>query len=135
MTRGRKLGLKPTSCVSSARSSVGAGGGAPRCDPEASVAGGGRGQTAERRRRPQPQGHNRPRSKNQSQRDAAASPPPLLSPQVEELQQSLLTQESEAELLRSQLHAVSREKLGHAQEVTDLQRALDDARNKVRNEK
>ncbi|XP_069394155.1 ninein-like protein isoform X3 [Paralichthys olivaceus] len=50
---------------------------------------------------------------------------------VEKLQQLLLALESEAELLRSQLHAVSREKLGHAQEVTDLQRALDDARNKV----
>ncbi|XP_035029188.2 ninein-like protein isoform X5 [Hippoglossus stenolepis] len=41
---------------------------------------------------------------------------------VEKLHQSLLTLESEAELLRSQLHA---------QEATDLQRALDDARNKV----
>ncbi|CAB1416018.1 unnamed protein product [Pleuronectes platessa] len=53
------------------------------------------------------------------------------SHEVEKLQQSLLTLESEAEPLRSQLHAVSREKLGHAQEVADLQRALDDARNKV----
>ncbi|XP_062256652.1 ninein-like protein isoform X6 [Platichthys flesus] len=53
------------------------------------------------------------------------------SHKVEKLQQSLVTLESEAELLRSQLHAVSREKLGHAQEVTDLQRALEDARNKV----
>ncbi|XP_044228059.1 ninein-like protein isoform X4 [Thunnus albacares] len=50
---------------------------------------------------------------------------------VEELQQALISLESEAELLRSQLNAVSREKLGHAQEVTDTQRKLQDAQNKV----
>ncbi|KAM9345492.1 ninein-like protein [Symphorus nematophorus] len=50
---------------------------------------------------------------------------------VEKLQQSLLSVESEAELLRSQLHAVNQEKLGHAQEVTELQRKLQDAQNKV----
>ncbi|XP_070832913.1 ninein-like protein isoform X3 [Chaetodon trifascialis] len=50
---------------------------------------------------------------------------------VEKLQQSLLSLESEAEVLRSQLHAVSQEKLGHAQEVSDLQRKLRDAQNKV----
>uniref|UniRef100_A0A3B4WJZ7 Ninein-like n=1 Tax=Seriola lalandi dorsalis TaxID=1841481 RepID=A0A3B4WJZ7_SERLL len=50
---------------------------------------------------------------------------------VENLQQCLLSLESEAELLRSQLHAVSQEKLSHAQEVTDLQRKLQDAHNKV----
>ncbi|XP_076599235.1 ninein-like protein isoform X4 [Chaetodon auriga] len=50
---------------------------------------------------------------------------------VEKLQQSLLSLESEAELLRSQLHTVNQEKLGHAQEVSDLQRKLHDAQNKV----
>ncbi|XP_050932487.1 LOW QUALITY PROTEIN: ninein-like protein [Lates calcarifer] len=50
---------------------------------------------------------------------------------VEKLQQSVLSLESEAELLRSQLAAVSREKLGHAQEVTELQRKLQDAHDKV----
>ncbi|XP_037638029.1 ninein-like protein isoform X4 [Sebastes umbrosus] len=50
---------------------------------------------------------------------------------VEKLQQSVLCVESEAELLRSQLHAVSHEKLGHAQEVTELQRTLQDAQSKV----
>uniref|UniRef100_A0A3B4TG11 Ninein-like n=1 Tax=Seriola dumerili TaxID=41447 RepID=A0A3B4TG11_SERDU len=50
---------------------------------------------------------------------------------VENLQQCLLSLESEAELLRSQLHVVSQEKLSHAQEVTDLQRKLQDAHNKV----
>uniref|UniRef100_A0A671Y6G4 Ninein-like n=1 Tax=Sparus aurata TaxID=8175 RepID=A0A671Y6G4_SPAAU len=51
--------------------------------------------------------------------------------QVEKLQQSLLSLESETELLRSQLHAVNQEKLGHAQEVSDLQRKLQVAQNKV----
>ncbi|XP_074503384.1 ninein-like protein isoform X3 [Sebastes fasciatus] len=50
---------------------------------------------------------------------------------VEKLQQSVLCVESEAELLRSQLHAVSHEKLGHAQEVTELQRTLQDAQSKM----
>ncbi|XP_073338292.1 ninein-like protein isoform X2 [Pagrus major] len=50
---------------------------------------------------------------------------------VEKLQQSLLSLESEAELLRSQLHAVNQEKLGHAQEASDLQRKLQVAQNKV----
>ncbi|XP_070771860.1 ninein-like protein [Enoplosus armatus] len=50
---------------------------------------------------------------------------------VEKLQQAALSLESEAELLRSQLHAVSQEKLGHAQEVTDQQSKLQDARSKV----
>ncbi|XP_078137737.1 ninein-like protein isoform X3 [Sander vitreus] len=50
---------------------------------------------------------------------------------VEKLQQSLLFVESEAELLRSQLHAVGQEKLGHAQEVTSLHRKLQDAQSKV----
>lgn len=51
--------------------------------------------------------------------------------QVEKLQQSLLSLESEAELLRTQLHAVNQEKLGHAQEVSDLQRELQSAQSKV----
>lgn len=68
------------------------------------------------------------------------TPPPRDTPfshcasglhQVEKLQQSLLSVESEVELLRSQLHAVNKEKLSHAQEVTDLQRKLQDAQNQV----
>lgn len=51
---------------------------------------------------------------------------------MEKLQQSVLSLESEAELLRSQLHAVNQEKLGHAQEVSDLQRKLHDAQDKVK---
>lgn len=51
--------------------------------------------------------------------------------QVEKLQQSLLSLESEAELLRSQLHAVNQEKLGYAQDLTSLQRKLQDAQDKV----
>lgn len=51
--------------------------------------------------------------------------------QVEKLQWSLLSRESEAELLRSQLHAVSQEKLDQVQEVTDLQRKLQVAQSKV----
>ncbi|KAM9847974.1 ninein-like protein [Aulostomus maculatus] len=50
---------------------------------------------------------------------------------VETLQHSLLSLEEEAELLRSQLHAISQEKLGHAQCVADLQRTLQDAQSKV----
>nr|XP_046257043.1 ninein-like protein isoform X2 [Scatophagus argus] len=50
---------------------------------------------------------------------------------VEKLQQSLPSLESEAELLRSHLHAINQEKLGHAQEVTDLQKELQDAQKKV----
>ncbi|XP_036979542.1 ninein-like protein isoform X2 [Acanthopagrus latus] len=50
---------------------------------------------------------------------------------VEKLQESLLSLESETELLRSQLHAVNQEKLGHAQEGSDLQRKLQIAQNKV----
>ncbi|XP_078017078.1 ninein-like protein isoform X8 [Epinephelus lanceolatus] len=50
---------------------------------------------------------------------------------VEKLQQAALSVEAESELLRSQLHAVTQEKLNHAQEVTDLQRKLRDALNKV----
>ncbi|KAM6915924.1 ninein-like protein [Xenentodon cancila] len=50
---------------------------------------------------------------------------------VEKLQQQLVTLEMEAELLRSQLQAVTRENLGHTQEVSELQRKLRDALNKV----
>nr|XP_020477934.1 ninein-like protein isoform X2 [Monopterus albus] len=50
---------------------------------------------------------------------------------VEKLQQTVLSLESEAELLHSQLHAVSQEQLGHAQDVTDLQRKLQAAHHKV----
>ncbi|CAG05094.1 unnamed protein product [Tetraodon nigroviridis] len=50
--------------------------------------------------------------------------------QVAELHQSLLSLEADSELLRSQLNAVSREKVGHAQDVTDLQRKLQEAGKK-----
>ncbi|XP_029927171.1 ninein-like protein [Myripristis murdjan] len=50
---------------------------------------------------------------------------------VEKLQESLFALDSETELLRSQLHAVSQEKTGHAQEVGDLQRKLQEAQDKV----
>ncbi|XP_070696599.1 ninein-like protein [Pempheris klunzingeri] len=50
---------------------------------------------------------------------------------VEKLQQAALSLESEAELLRSQLRAVTQEKLGHAQEVSDQQRTLQDAQSKM----
>ncbi|KAF7652016.1 hypothetical protein LDENG_00102640 [Lucifuga dentata] len=50
---------------------------------------------------------------------------------VEKLQESLFSLESEAELLRSQLHAVTQEKVGHAQEVTELQRKFQEAQEKV----
>ncbi|KAI3363544.1 hypothetical protein L3Q82_012147 [Scortum barcoo] len=50
---------------------------------------------------------------------------------VEKLQQSVVSLESEAELLRSQLHTVNQEKLCHAQEVNDLQRKLQVAQSKV----
>lgn len=52
--------------------------------------------------------------------------------QVEKLQQSVLSLEAEAELLRSQLTAVSQEKLGHAQDATELQRKLQEAQSRVR---
>lgn len=51
---------------------------------------------------------------------------------MEKLQQSLLSVESEAELLRSQLHAVNQDKLDHVQEVSDLQGTLQEAQRKVR---
>ena len=54
---------------------------------------------------------------------------------MERLRRSVLSLESEAELLHSQLHAVRQEKLGHTQEVTELQKKLQDAHNKVRTEK
>ncbi|XP_072246552.1 ninein-like protein [Leuresthes tenuis] len=47
------------------------------------------------------------------------------------VQQQLSSVEAEAELLRSELHAVTQEKLGHAQEVAALQRKLQEARSKV----
>ncbi|XP_078144874.1 ninein-like protein [Centroberyx gerrardi] len=50
---------------------------------------------------------------------------------VEKLQESLLSLDSEAELLRAQLHAVSQDKTGHAQEVAGLQRKLQEAQDKV----
>ncbi|XP_049456003.1 ninein-like protein isoform X1 [Epinephelus fuscoguttatus] len=50
---------------------------------------------------------------------------------VEKLQQAALSVEAESELLRSQLHGVTQEKLNYAKEVTDLQRKLQDALNKV----
>ncbi|XP_026045805.1 ninein-like protein isoform X4 [Astatotilapia calliptera] len=50
---------------------------------------------------------------------------------VEKLQQSLLSLESEAELLRSQLAAISQEKLSHAQDATELQRKLQEAQSRV----
>ncbi|XP_041866803.1 ninein-like protein isoform X2 [Melanotaenia boesemani] len=42
---------------------------------------------------------------------------------VEKLQQQLMSLETEAELLRSQLHAVTQERVSHAQEVMELQEA------------
>ena len=50
---------------------------------------------------------------------------------MEKLQQSLLSLELEAELLRSKLLAVNQEQLGHTQEVTVLQRNHQEAENKV----
>ncbi|XP_075902255.1 ninein-like protein isoform X2 [Nelusetta ayraudi] len=50
---------------------------------------------------------------------------------VERLQQALHSLEEEAELLRSKLSTVNQEKLGHAQEVSCLQRELQDAEKKV----
>lgn len=52
--------------------------------------------------------------------------------QVEKLQQSVLSLEAEAELLRSQLAAVSQEKLSHVQDATELQRKLQEAQSRVR---
>lgn len=51
--------------------------------------------------------------------------------QVAELHQSLLSLEADSELLRSQVNAVSQKKVSHTQEVTELQRKLQDAENKV----
>lgn len=51
--------------------------------------------------------------------------------QVIELHQSLLSLETDSELLRSQLQAVSQEKLSQAQEVTELRRKLHVAEDKV----
>ncbi|KAG7999654.1 Ninein-like protein [Nibea albiflora] len=50
---------------------------------------------------------------------------------MEKLQQALLAVEAEAELLRSQLHAVNQDKLSHTQEVSDTHRKLHNAQNKV----
>uniref|UniRef100_A0A3Q2V9E9 Ninein-like n=1 Tax=Haplochromis burtoni TaxID=8153 RepID=A0A3Q2V9E9_HAPBU len=57
--------------------------------------------------------------------------PSLLFLQVEKLQQSVLSLESEAELLRSQLATISQEKLSHAQDATELQRKLQEAQSRV----
>lgn len=51
--------------------------------------------------------------------------------QVIELHQSLLSLETDSELLRSQLQAVNQEKLSQAQEVSELRRKLHDAEDKV----
>ncbi|KAM9365740.1 ninein-like protein isoform 2-T2 [Pholidichthys leucotaenia] len=50
---------------------------------------------------------------------------------VEQLQKKVESLEVEAELLRSQLFTVTEEKLGHAQEVTELRKTLQDARAKL----
>ncbi|XP_041645419.1 ninein-like protein isoform X2 [Cheilinus undulatus] len=50
---------------------------------------------------------------------------------VEKLQQSLISVEADAELLRSQLNAATQDKLGHAHQVTELQRKLTDAQGKM----
>uniref|UniRef100_H2SR77 Ninein-like n=1 Tax=Takifugu rubripes TaxID=31033 RepID=H2SR77_TAKRU len=54
------------------------------------------------------------------------------SNKVVELHQSLLSLETDSELLRSQLQAVNQEKLSQAQEVTELRRRLHDAEDKER---
>lgn len=51
---------------------------------------------------------------------------------MEKLQQSSRSLEADAEVLRSQLHAVGQERAGQAQEVTNLQRTLREAETKVR---
>lgn len=51
--------------------------------------------------------------------------------QVVELHQSLLSLETDSELLRSQLQAVNQEKLSQVQEVTELQKKLHNAEDKV----
>ncbi|XP_029376630.1 ninein-like protein isoform X2 [Echeneis naucrates] len=51
---------------------------------------------------------------------------------VEKLQQSVLSLELEAELLRSQLNTSNQHKLGHSQEVTELQKKLQDTHNTVK---
>ncbi|XP_015233018.1 PREDICTED: ninein-like protein [Cyprinodon variegatus] len=54
-----------------------------------------------------------------------------LQQQVEQLQQQVVSLQAEAELLRSQLLASTQDKLGHAQEVTQLHRKLGEALSKV----
>uniref|UniRef100_A0A3Q2CDP1 Uncharacterized protein n=1 Tax=Cyprinodon variegatus TaxID=28743 RepID=A0A3Q2CDP1_CYPVA len=53
-----------------------------------------------------------------------------LQQQVEQLQQQVVSLQAEAELLRSQLLASTQDKLGHAQEVTQLHRKLGEALSK-----
>lgn len=65
------------------------------------------------------------------------TPEPVLGvfqhvPQVETLQQQVISLQEEAKLLRSQLLIVTQEKLGHTQEVTELRRKLREADGKVR---
>lgn len=64
--------------------------------------------------------------------DASLTVPAPAPVQVEALQSSAHSLEADAERLRSQLHAVTQEKLGHAQEVTELQRKLQEAHDKVK---
>lgn len=64
--------------------------------------------------------------------DVSLTAPAPAPAQVEALQSSALSLEADAQRLRSQLHAVTQEKLGHAQEVTELQRKLQEAHHKVR---
>nr|XP_057915163.1 ninein-like protein [Doryrhamphus excisus] len=54
-----------------------------------------------------------------------------LSMKVNKLQQEALSLQEEAERLRSQLHVVTQENLGHAQEVSALHRKLQDAQRKT----
>lgn len=61
----------------------------------------------------------------------AHSPRDLCLCQVAELHQSLLSLDTDLELLRAQLSAVSQEKLSQAQDVTELQKKLRDAETKV----
>lgn len=50
---------------------------------------------------------------------------------MEKLQQRVVSLESEAGLLHTQLHAANQETLGHTQEVSELQRRLQDAHRKM----
>ncbi|XP_037829479.1 ninein-like protein isoform X3 [Kryptolebias marmoratus] len=50
---------------------------------------------------------------------------------VEKLQQQVISLQDEAELLRSQLLTATQEKLGHAQEVTELRRKLQEVGTKM----